>query len=151
MKATTVIFNLFLFLFSIFLVLSEGPSRGTGYKILTVLLLLVPLLTTAVIFLNQPGGLFQIKKGTITEQGEVNSPFPISLIMDITVIICNMALLGFAIWVLISQYPHPKESGVNLFTVLVLLTPVLTLIFITSNAARKGLFSLFKTKQNLPV
>jgi hypothetical protein len=119
MKTLSIFCNLVLFIFSLFLVLSEGPSQGTGYIILAVLLLLVPMLTIAVILLNRPAIGFKKKKETVSGPEEIRNSFTISLVPDITVIICNLALLGFALWALISQYPHPEEPGVNLFTVLV--------------------------------
>jgi hypothetical protein len=43
-------------------------------------------------------------------------------------VICNIVLLGFACWAIMSQYPHPEEEGVVAYTVLVVLTPILSLL-----------------------
>jgi hypothetical protein len=108
-----VICNVVLFLFTCFVLWTEGPSRGGGYIVLTVLLLLIPILSSAVILRTGPGP----RAKTVVAIG-------------------NVALLGFVIWAVASTYPHPEEPGVIPFTVICVLTPILNLLVILSRGAK---------------
>jgi hypothetical protein len=48
--------------------------------------------------------------------------------MKILAIICNIVFIGFVCWAFVDQYPHPKEEGIIAFTVLMVLTPILSLV-----------------------
>ena len=93
--------------------MTEGPSKGGGYIVLTALLLLIPILSSAVILRAGPGA----RAKTVAAIG-------------------NIALLGFVIWAVASAYPHPEEPGVIPFTVICVLTPILNLLVVLRRGAR---------------
>lgn len=43
-------------------------------------------------------------------------------------IICNVVLIGFVCWALVDQYPHPHENGFTAYAVLIVLTPILSVV-----------------------
>jgi hypothetical protein len=109
-----VLCNVVLFLFTCFVLLTEGPSKGGGYIVLTALLLLIPILSAAVILRTGPGPRAKA-----------------------VVAIGNIALLGLVIWAIASAYPyHPEEAGVLPFAVMCVLIPILNLLVILRRGAR---------------
>ena len=118
MTIVAVVCNVVLFLFTCFVLWTEGSSKGGGYIVLTVLLLLIPILSSAVIL---RGG---ARDGWMGSQGKTVAA------------IGNIALLGFVIWAVASTYPHPEEPGVIPFTVICVLTPILTLLVVLRRGAR---------------
>jgi len=113
MTIVAVVCNVVLFLFTCFVLLTEGPSKGGGYIVLAALLLLIPILSAAVILRTGPGARARA-----------------------VVAIGNVALLGFVIWAVASTYPHPEEPGVIPFTVICVLTPILNLLVVLRRGAR---------------
>jgi len=51
------------------------------------------------------------------------------------VCICNIVSFGFACWAIIDQYPHPDESGVIALEVLMVLTPILSVVALFRQAS----------------
>jgi uncharacterized protein YhhL (DUF1145 family) len=49
----------------------------------------------------------------------------------------NIVFFGFVCWALVDQYPHPEEDGVLTFTVLIVLTPILSLVVLFGGRKRK--------------
>lgn len=104
MKIAAIACNIVLFVFTCIVMATDGPGKGTGYLIFGLLLLAVPVLSSVVLARSS-----------------------MSLAMKIAAGLFNLLLLGFAGWALVAGYPHPKEEGVVAFTVLVMLTPVISL------------------------
>ncbi len=104
MKIAAIACNIVLFVFTCFVMLTDGPAQGAGYIVFGRLLLVVPILSAVVLARSS-----------------------MSLVMKIAAGILNLVLLGFASWAIVAGYPHPKEDGVVAFTVLVMLTPVISL------------------------
>ncbi len=104
MRITAIICNVVLFAFTCLVIVTDGPARETVYVVFSFLLLVVPILSAVVLW-----------------------RFSGSTIMKIATGVGNIVLLGFACWAIISQYPHPEEEGVVAYTVLVVLTPLLSL------------------------
>jgi hypothetical protein len=104
MKIGAIICNIVLFGFTCLVLVTDGPAQETAYVVFGLLLLLVPILNAVVLFRPAIGAVMKIVAG-----------------------VCNIALLGFACWAIVSQYPHPEEEGVVAYTVLVVLTPILSL------------------------
>ena len=104
MKILAIICNAVLFGFTCLVLVTDGPPQGTGYIVFSMLKLLVPFLSAVVLF-----------------------RFSKNVIMKIVVGIFNFVLLGFVCWAIVSQYPHPEEEGVIAYTVLLVLTPILSL------------------------
>lgn len=46
-------------------------------------------------------------------------------------------MLGWSCWAIVAQYPHPEEDGVIAFTLLVVLTPMITLAALFGTRKRK--------------
>jgi len=118
MTIVAVVCNVVLFLFTCFVLWTDGPAKGGGNVILALLLLLVPILSSAVIL---RGG---ARDGWMGSHGKTVAA------------IGNIALLGFVIWAVASTYPHPEEPGVIPFTVICVLTPILTLLVVLRRGAR---------------
>jgi hypothetical protein len=58
--------------------------------------------------------------------------------MKIVAIICNIVFFGFVCWALVDQYPHPEEDRVIAFTVLMMLTPILSLAVLFRSGTSAG-------------
>src|SRR5512133_575226 len=106
MKILAIICNISLLLFTCLVLLTDGISREAGYIVLTVILILVPVLNAILIFRNQ------------------GKPPHLKVIA----VIGNVVLVGLTCWALIKQYPHPREPGFLSYAVLVVLTPILSLV-----------------------
>lgn len=118
MKIAAIICNIVLFGFTCLVLVTDGPPRGGGYVVLTLLALLVPILSSVVLL-----------------------RFSKNAIMRTVAIICNVIFLGFVCWAIVSQYPHPEEEGVIAFTVIIVLTPILSLaaLFLRFREGKPGL------------
>lgn len=104
MKIMAIICNVVSFGFTCLVLVTDGPPQGAAYVVFSLLLLAVPILSV-VVFLR----------------------FSRSIIMKTAAGIGNIVLLGFTCWAIVSQYPHPEEEGVVAYTVLLVLTPLLSL------------------------
>jgi hypothetical protein len=62
--------------------------------------------------------------------------------MKIVAVICNIVLLAFTCWAFVDQYPHPEEDGLIAFTVLMVLTPILSLAVLFRRGAGDGWLGL---------
>jgi hypothetical protein len=116
MKTSAIICNIILFLFTCFVILTDGISGEAEYIILTILLLLVPVLNTIFFFRSQD------KRPNL----------------KILAVIGNVVLIGFACQALIEQHSHPRETGFLLYAILVVLTPILSLAAIFVRKASKA-------------
>ena len=50
----------------------------------------------------------------------------------------NILLLGLVCWAVVDQYPHPEEEGVVAFTVLTVLTPILSAVVLFRTGRRSA-------------
>lgn len=128
MKILAVILNIVLFGFTCLVLITDGVSREFSYNIFALLLLLVPILNVAVFSQRGVGGSWFGFHPTSKESGVRKMVGPsIGTVMKKAAIVSNIVLFGFACWAIMSQYPHhPKEEGLIEFTVMVLLTPILS-------------------------
>jgi len=104
MKIAAIVCNAVLFGFTCLVLATDGPPRGAPYIVLTLLLLLVPLFSSLVLL-----------------------RFPGNTIMWFMALAGNIALLGFSLWAIVSQWPHPEEEGVVAYMILIVLAPLLSL------------------------
>ncbi len=104
MKIVAVICNIVLFLFTCVVLVVDGPATEAAYVVFTLWLLLTLIFSAVVI-----------------------SRRTASPVLTIAAIVCNVVLLGFTCWAFVDQYPHPDEEGFVAFTVLIFLTPILSL------------------------
>ncbi|MGB8489778.1 MAG: HEAT repeat domain-containing protein [Bacteroidales bacterium] len=140
MKIVTVICNVALLGFTSLLLFIVGISKVSDYKVFTLLLLLVPILNIVLIFGSQVSHGHWTSKlinKAPEEQGKADGLSKIYPFMKIVNLILNLALLGFASWFVISNYPHPGESLVLTYILLAVLTPVLSLIAILISRTNK--------------
>jgi len=83
MTLVAVIGNAVLFLFTCFVLWTEGPSKGGGYVVLTLLLLLVPVLSSAVILRGGAKDWRRSRAKTVAA-------------------VANVVLVGFVFWAIVS-------------------------------------------------
>jgi hypothetical protein len=122
MKILAIICNIILFGFTCLVIVTDGPAQGAGYVVFSFLLLLVPIISAVVLF-----------------------RFSMSRMMKSVAVVCNIVLLGFAAWAIVSQYPHPEEEGVVAYTVLVVLTPILSIAALLRSRVRQKEIQKAKT------
>jgi hypothetical protein len=115
MKVAAIISNVILFGFTCLVIVTDGPAHETGYIIFSFLLLLVPVVNVLVFF-----------------------RFFMSRILKIAAVVSNFVLLGFAVWAIVSQYPHPEEEGVVAYTILVVLTPIFSMVALSRGRGLHG-------------
>jgi hypothetical protein len=133
MKIAVIILNIVLVLFTLMVSLTDGTPTQTSYIIFSIFLFLVPLLNVVVIYrLGMRYGWlgFKAKQTAFNGQDNVNRISSNDSILKIAPIICNVILLGFTIWALIDQYPHPSEPGLVEYELVVLFTPILSAVVI---------------------
>jgi len=104
MKTAAVVLNVVLFIFAAVVLAVDGPPRGTPFVALLGLALLVPLLVAAVLERRSTGVLFWG-----------------------LAVLGSAALLGLALWAVISRPPRVGEAGALAYVVLLLLAPLLGL------------------------
>ncbi len=103
MRIAAIVCNAVLLPFTLLVLVTDGPPTALPYVVLAVLLLGVPTLTLLVLGRRD------------RREGARNA-----------VVLANVALLALACWAVADQYPHPPDPGVVPFTILVLVTPVLS-------------------------
>ncbi len=133
MKSVTAICNAALFAFTCLVLIADGPSTGPGYIVLSLLLLLVPILTVVALFFNgrrDPRPADRLNASSSSEPTAKGRSISSHSALSVAAIALNLILLGFVCWAFISTYPHPDEEGLLTFTVLVFLTPLLSILTI---------------------
>jgi hypothetical protein len=122
-RIAAVVCNLLLFAAIGMIVLTEGmPSRAV-FLLFTVLALLVPIVSAAVILRRTTG------------RGWHRSP------LDWATGLLNVALIGLTCWAAISQFPPPEGLGVLPFAVLMFAAPILSLTVLVHSPRPKTLAS----------
>jgi hypothetical protein len=141
MKTVAVICNIVLFGFTCVVLMVDGPPEGIGHIVFTLWSLMTLILTAVVISRRgaRDGWLGrQMKSEALKEQKESADRSAPSAVMRIVAVVCNIVFFGFVCWALVDQYPHPEEEGVIAFTVLMVLTPILSLVVLLRRAAGDG-------------
>ena len=133
MRIVAGICNVALFLFVCVVLVTDGPSKETVYIVFSWLAVLIPILSAAVIFGSRASdgwlGL-QAKTKAADEKRKIGDPASVGTILRIVTLVCNIVLFGFVCWAIADQYPHPEEEGVVAFTLLIVLTPILSSVVI---------------------
>ena len=115
MKLITVFLNFTMFIFTSFVILTDGIPKEVGYIILTLLLLFVPIFNLVIILRNRADNSwldFHMKMEVLKEQTKPDELLSKIRCLKIVAIICNIVLSGFACCSFVNQYSqHPKESG----------------------------------------
>jgi formate hydrogenlyase subunit 3/multisubunit Na+/H+ antiporter MnhD subunit len=142
MKIIAIICNIILFGFICLVIVTDGPPRDASYVIFTLWWLLTLILNSVAIFhfgMRDGWPSLRLKRKALEEQKKIDDLSSTSTIMRIVVIICNIVFFGFVCWAFVDQYPHPKEEGIIAFTVLMVLTPILSLVVLFLRGARDNL------------
>ncbi len=139
MKITSIVFNLLLLAFVVLLMMEEGSSSKTPYVIFGILLLVVPALNLVFITLKTKrpewfGTSPEEKVADGVDTSGRRSAIP--QVMNVTGIVWNFVLLAYTVWAIIDQYPHPDESGVALFELVAVLTPILSAIVFAQDRSK---------------
>ena len=145
MRIVAVICNIVLFAFTCLVLVTDGPPKGASYIVFTLWLLLTLILSSVVI--SRSGARdswlgLQMKRKALEEQEKAVDLSSTSTVMRVVAIICNIILLGFTCWAFVDQYPHPEEDGVIAFAVLMVLTPILSLVVLFRNGAKDSWLGL---------
>lgn len=131
MKTLTVLCNIVLFGFTCFVLVTDGPPKEAGYIVFTLLVVLIPILNVVVLFRSGAGdgwvGL-HMKRKALEAQPKTDALSSRSTAIERVAAICNIVLLGFVCWALVDQYPHPEEEGVIAYALLMVLTPILSVV-----------------------
>jgi hypothetical protein len=121
MKIVALLWNIGLFLFTGFVLLTDGPPKGVAYIVFTVWLLLT-LIFSAVV---------------ISRSGASDGRSSMGTAINIAAIICNIVFFGFVWWALVDQYPHPQEPGFIEFVVLMVLIPILNVVVLLRSRTKQ--------------
>jgi preprotein translocase subunit SecG len=135
MKIVVVVLNAVLFAFTCSILMVDGSPTETFYKLLTLFVLLVPLLSFLVILQSgMTDGWLGARIGT---KPRVEPSSTLTLVRRVTVLL-NAVLLANSCWAIVTQYPqHPKEEGLLAYAVVILLTPILNIVVLLQIMKRK--------------
>lgn len=142
MNLLAATFNIILFILTCLQIVNNGVSSIPIYILLTLFLLLVPVLNLVMILSgarNNSWYSFHIKKKD-TKNTHKEIPYMDTFIKAM-VLTFNLILFAVSCWAFVDQYPHPKGDGVVFFTIVVLLTPVISLLTISRNRENIGHFA----------
>jgi hypothetical protein len=145
MKIVAMICNVVLFGFTGLVLACDGPPRGVAYIVFTLLALLMPVFSAVVIFRmgSSEGWLGPREERAVPGgQGKMEGQAPGSTLTRAAAMVGNIVLIGFTWWAILDQYPHPEEDGVIAFAVLMVLTPILTLVVLLRGGTGTGLLGL---------
>ena len=129
MKIVAVACNVVLFAVTCFIVLTEGIPREAPYLILTLLPLSVPILSLVVLL-----------RGGVTREGQRtrDDPSSGSTLINRVAVFFNLVLAAFSCWAAIAQYPYPEGSGVIPFALLMVFTPIISVVVLFRGGEGKG-------------
>lgn len=145
MKIAAVVCNIVLFGFTCIVLLVDGPPKGAGYIVFTLWLLVTLIFSAAVMSRSgaSDGWLsHHTKRNALEELKRTDDLSSTSTIVRIVAIACNVILLGFTCWAFVDQYPHPEEDGLIAFTVLMVVTPILSLVVLFRGGTGDGWMGL---------
>jgi len=57
--------------------------------------------------------------------------------MNRVAVVCNLVLVGFSCWAAVAQYPYPEGNGVIPFGLLMVFTPIISLVVLFRSRKRK--------------
>lgn len=131
MKTLTVLCNIVLFGFTCIVLATDGAPKEARYIIFTLLLMLIPIFTVFAIVRSGAGSSWPnlpMKRNTLEAQPKTGVLSSRKTAIERVAAICNIVLLGVVCWAIVDQYPHPEEEGIVAFSVLTVLTPILSAV-----------------------
>jgi len=141
MKSIALICNVILFLFTCLVCVTDGLPTAAAYIVFTLWELSTLILSTVVISRigAREGWLgLRTKRKALEERKKMDGPSSMSPALRIAAIVCNIVLIGFVCWTMADQYPHPKEPGFIEYVVLMVLTPILSMVVILYSGTAGG-------------
>jgi hypothetical protein len=105
MKTLAVLCNVVLFIFTCFVLATDGGPTKAVYVIFTLVLLVTPVATVFVLA-NRTAG-----------EGARR-----------VAVVCNVLLLAFVCWAFVDQYPHPSDPGFIEYVVVTMVTPLVSAV-----------------------
>lgn len=150
MKIAAVICNIVLFLFTCFVLVTDGPPKGASYIVFTLWSQLTRILSAVVISrIGASDGWLglRMKRKSSEEQKKTDDLSSKITITRVVAIVFNIVSVGFVCWALVDQYPHPEEAGVIEFAVLMVLTPILSLVVLFCDSAGHGWLGLHRKRK----
>lgn len=114
-----VICNVLVFAVTGIIVLTEGVPKKPHYLVLTLLMLLVPAQSTVVLLR---------KAGAHRAKSPGDDGSSAKTLGEREAVLCNAVLGGASCWAAVAQYLYAEGSGVIPFAVLVVGTPLVTLL-----------------------
>ena len=112
MRIAGIVCNLLVLGSTAMTVVTEGLPSQMGYLTLTLSVLLVSLLSAVALAWSRTG----IRLGT--SAGKVPE----------AIMLCNVLVCAACVWVAVSRYPYSEGNGIIPFAVLLVATPVLTVV-----------------------
>jgi hypothetical protein len=149
MKTLAVVCNIVLFTFTCIVLVTDGVPMQAAYIVFTLLSLLVPILSLVVISRSRVSGGWlgpHVKRKPLGEKRKTEDRSFAGATLNSVAVVCNIVLFGFVCWALMDQYPHPEEEGVIPFAVLMVLTPVLSMVVIVRAGVSGRLGNPLRTK-----
>jgi hypothetical protein len=114
MKTVAVVCNLLSLAFTCAVVATDGVPREVAYIVFTLLLMLVPAVTVFALVSRRDGSAGLVSAASPAVRG--------------VAVVANAIVVGFVCWALVDQHPHPEEGGFVEYVILMLLTPVLSIV-----------------------
>jgi hypothetical protein len=145
MKISVINCNIILFLFTCLVLATDGLPTETIYIVFTLWTFLTLILNTVVISRILAGNFLlglNKKEKVLEGSKQTDEPSYTDTTIRIMAIICNFIFLGFHGWAFVDQYPHPEENGFIVFVVLIVLTPILSLVVLISSGMNEGWLNL---------
>src|SRR5512139_3386419 len=105
MKTLAVLCNVVLFIFTCFVLATDGAPTKTVYIIFAVVLLMTPVVTVFALARHAAGD--GVRRGAVA---------------------LNVLLLAFVCWALVDQYPHPSDPGFIPYVIAVVLAPLVSAV-----------------------
>jgi hypothetical protein len=105
MKTLAVLCNVVLFVFTGFVIATDGAPTEAVYIIFALVSMMTPVITVFVLTRRTTG------------EGVRRSAA-----------LCNVLLLAFVCWALVDRYPHPSEAGFVEYVVAMVLTPLVSAV-----------------------
>ena len=130
MKYFTVVFDFVLLAFMGFVLFTDGTPSDPMYTFITIFSVFTLIYSSVILLLSKAKKCrfpeFRWKEtGVESRAGQASHIYKNS---EIIAFVCNVFFFGFVCWALLNQGPHPEESGIVAFAVMMITAPVLNLL-----------------------
>jgi succinate dehydrogenase hydrophobic anchor subunit len=131
MRIVAIVCNVLLFVFTSFVLATDGPPEEASYIVFAVWSQLTRIISAVVLFgTGASGGWLGFRRIREALEGQQKTADLSSRdrFMRIVAILFNIVCFGFVCWALVDQYPHPNEAGFIEYVVFMILTPILSVV-----------------------